>query len=344
MPSTRVDPQGMFEAVSAFGEHFHEGWITAGDLAIPLRAADLDHVVVLGMGGSAIGADLLRAFALPESKLPVTVVRDYTIPAWVGPKSLVIASSYSGDTEETLSALDEAIERDTHLCAVTSGGQLLARARAMGMPHVVLPGGYPPRAALGYSFAALLRLAHKVGLVSIDDQDFYGTTEALRHNAGVLADEEGRAAEMAEALAGRIAVLYAGSPLMEAVARRWCTQIQENAKQPAFVQSLPEANHNEILAWEGAPEDLRRRLAAIALRDAADHPRVMLRLDLTRQIVAPRAAAWMEHRAAGESRLERMLTALQLGDFVSVFLAFAMGVDPTPVDTIERLKQRLAQA
>lgn len=337
------DPQDMWSAIRDFPEHFHEGWVRAADLQPRHRSQDLDHVVILGMGGSAIGGDLLRTYALSESRVPITVVRDYVLPAWVTGRVLVIASSYSGTTEETLAAFADATERGLDAYVVSSGGELLEAARHRELPHVVLPGGMQPRAALGYSFAAVLRIADKLGLVDVTDAAFEGTMASIRASGARLADAgASRAAHLAETLLGRLTVVHTGPGLLEAVGMRWRNQLQENAKQMAYGSVFAELNHNEIMGWESAPSALRNQVAVVVLRDEEDHPQVARRMDVTRNLVASRAAAWVEVASEGTSRLARLLTTLQLGDFTSFYLAMRTGVDPTPVDTIQELKKTLA--
>lgn len=340
----RLDAQGMLDAIRAFPEHFRDGWARAATLDAQHRAADLDQVVIVGMGGSAIGGDLVRAFVRFSSPVPVSVVRDYQLPASVGRRSLVIASSYSGGTEETLAALDEALERGAAVYAVTSGGELAQRAEADGLPLVHIPGGMQPRAALGYSFGAVLRLAHKLGLCDVPAAEFEEAGRVLTERADALADPDGNEAlDLARALHDRLAVVYTGPGLMEAVGVRWQNQIHENAKQLAYGNRFAELNHNEIMAWEAAPADLRERVAVVVLRDADDHPQVQRRMDVTRGLLEGRVGSWTEVRPAGEGPLARMLAAVQLGDFVSFYLAMLAGVDPTPVDTIQALKATLAR-
>jgi glucose/mannose-6-phosphate isomerase len=339
----KFDPQDMFEAVRSFPEHFHEGWVRAADLESRHRVLELDHLVVLGMGGSAMGADLLRAYARAASQIPITVVRDYQVPAWIGERTLVIASSYSGDTEETLSALDAVTARGASVYAITAGGQLLERAIRDDLPHIVVPGGLQPRAALGYSVAALLRTAEKIGVVSMDEGEFEESYQLLSEGAEALSREGGRAQEIAAALGGKLPVIYTGSGILEPVGLRWRNQIQENAKQIAYGSAFAELTHNEIMGWEEFPQDLRERIAVVVLRDSGDHPKVRRRMDITRELVSPRAAAWIEIDSEGGSPLARILTTLQLGDFVSVYMALQAGVDPTPVETIQRLKRLLAE-
>lgn len=338
------DPDHMFDAVRAFPEHFREGWTRAAEFQARHRADELTEVVFVGMGGSAIGGDLVRTYCRDVARVPVSVVRDYSLPASVGEGALVIASSYSGGTEETLAAFREASLRGAAAYIVTSGGALLDHAERDDLPHVVIPGGLQPRAALGYSLGALLRMATKIGLCDVSESEYSEALALVEAGAEALADTaSNEALDLARALHGTMPIVYTGPGLMQAVGVRWANQIQENAKQLAFGNVFAELNHNEIMGWEGTPEARRRQLHVVVLRDAGDHAQIRKRIDVTRGLLADEAAGWSEVEARGEGKLARVLSMIQLGDFVSYYLALLVGVDPTPVDTIQQLKRTLAE-
>lgn len=340
-----LDPKGMFEAIQAFPEHFRDGWLRAADLEPPHRAADLRQVVLVGMGGSAIGGDLVRTFVRDRAPVPFSVVRDYQLPASVGEGSLVIASSYSGGTEETLAAFDDARGRGAAVYVVTSGGELADLAGQNELPHVIIPGGMQPRAALGYSLGAVLRIADKLGLCSVSEAEFAEALDVARARAEALSDTNANEAlSLAQELEGKVAVVYTGPGLMEAVGVRWRNQIHENAKQLAFGNAFAELNHNEIMGWEAAPEEVRRAFHVVVLRDPGDPPQIARRIGVTRGLLGDRSAGWTELSPRGEGRLARMLSMIQLGDFVSFYLAMLVGVNPTPVETIQALKRTLAES
>ena len=349
------DPQDMRAAVRAFPDHLDVGWTRAAavdDLdrffespTEPTFDRDaLTGVVLVGMGGSAIGGDLVRTLARDEAPVPFEVVRGYTLPAWVGERTLVIASSYSGGTEETLSAYAEAVERGAHVVVITSGGEIARMAEAAGFPTITIPGGLQPRAALGYSLGAGLRLARALGLITLPDADWHEALEDARGRAALhdLDDETNPARALSEAYVGRLPVVYTAAGLMEAVALRWRTQIHENAKHPAVGNVFPELDHNEIMGYESGPEDLLKRMHVEVLRDRDDHPQVQKRYAATRALVQDDVHGWTEVESEGESRLARMLSLVQLGDAASFWLAMRKGVDPTPVETIQALKRTLA--
>lgn len=339
---TRHDPRGFWQLLRRLPEQLIEAWGLAE--AAPLPPGPIRQVAVLGMGGSAIGGDLLRALARDRLPVPVEVVRGYALPAWIGPEALVVAVSYSGDTEETLSAFEAALARGAAPLVLTGGGELGRRARGRGLPLIELPAGFPPRAALAYLFLPLLRVLERVGLALLEPGELAEAAELL----GALGDELGpgrpEAENPAKALArwlhDRLPVVYGTDGLSGPCAYRWKTQLEENAKVLAVAGVLPELGHNELTGWAGDP--LAGRCAALFLRDAGDHPRVARRIALTRAIV-DRAAESREVWSRGRGRLARLLSLVATGDWVSLYLAALRGVDPWPVETIEALKRQLEE-
>ncbi|MEM1114860.1 MAG: bifunctional phosphoglucose/phosphomannose isomerase [Bacteroidota bacterium] len=347
MPTTlhHNDPGAMRAAVRAFPDHLAEGWRRGRVISdFDLRAADVDGVVICGMGGSAIGGDLLRTLVEPTASVPVVVNRGYSLPGWVGETTLVVASSYSGGTEETLSAFAEARERGARILIVTSGGELADHAAEHDLDLVTISGGLQPRAALGYSLGVLLRLGIAMGLGGVTEADVEAALvdarrRATRHDEDALGNP---ARDLSELLVGALPIVYTGVGLLEAVGLRWRTQIHENAKHPAVGNVLPEMDHNEIMGFEAGPGGLLGVMRVVALRDRDDHPQVQKRFAATRDLVAPSIGGWQEVETDGESRLSRMLSLVQLGDAVSFWMAMRKGVDPTPVETIQALKKQLA--
>ncbi|PAP77455.1 bifunctional phosphoglucose/phosphomannose isomerase [Rubrivirga marina] len=340
-----LDPGDMRGAVRAFPEHLAEGWRRGGAADdFELDPSDLDGIVLCGMGGSAIGGDLVRGIVEPTSPLPFVVNRGYALPGWVGERTLVIASSYSGGTEETLAAFADARARGARRLAITSGGTLQGIAEADGLDHVLIPGGLQPRAALGFSLGVVLRLAQTLGLAELSDAEMATALLAARQRA--TRHDEDDASNPARALAaafdGALPVVYTGTGLLEPVGLRWRTQIHENAKHPAVGNVLPELDHNEIMGFESGPEEILSRMRVVALKDEDDHAQVLKRFAATRELIEPRIGGWLEIASGGDSRLDRALGLVQLGDAASFWLAMLKGVDPTPVETIQSLKKQLA--
>lgn len=338
----RYDPRGFWQLLRGLPEQLTEAWGLAE--AVPLPSGPIRHVVILGMGGSAIGGDLLRALARDRLSVPVEVVRGYALPAWIGPGTLLAAVSYSGDTEETLSGFETALARGAAPLVLTSGGELGRRARERGLPLIQLPAGFPPRAALAYLFLPLVRVLERLGLALLQPGELTEATELLHALGDELGPDRPAAANPARALArwlhDRLPVVYGTDGLPGPCAYRWKTQLEENAKVLAVAGLLPELDHNEVTGWAGDP--LAGRCAAVFLRDAGDHPRVARRVALTRAIV-DRAAESREVWSRGHGRLARLLSLVATGDWVSLYLAALRGVDPWPVETIEALKRRLEE-
>jgi glucose/mannose-6-phosphate isomerase len=308
----------------------------------PPHIGTFSEVLYTGMGGSGIAGDYAAAVALPIGTR-VAVHKGYgPIPAWaIRVRPLMIAASYSGNTEETLDMVVSAWESGLPVATITTGGRLGDLSTQNKWPTITVPTGMQPRAAAGYMVGAAVRLLE--GAKSLDDH------RLAFIEAADLADEmtkEGSsawelAAGLAESLAGRITVVYGGGPISSVAAQRWKTQINENAKVPAWYSSFPELDHNEIVGWETMPEMTREHVALVALRDEADHDRVRLRVRITRELTEE-AVPWAgEVTARGRSRLARLVSLTVVGDLVSWMLAERLGVDPTPVVTIENLKQLL---
>ncbi|MDE2731335.1 MAG: bifunctional phosphoglucose/phosphomannose isomerase [Bacteroidota bacterium] len=342
----RQDPEGMYEAVLAFPKQLTDGRHRARRVQLsqwPQR--ECTGVVVAGMGGSAIGGDLLKALSSDHSRLPIATVRSYTLPAWVDASTAVIASSYSGNTEETLTTMDEALARGAQVLAITTGGRMAQKAQDHRVEMALLPAGLQPRAALPYSLSALLTVCERLNLVSFTDQQWQEAAEVTQAQAERLRDPsapDNPAIAMARTLQGRFPVVYSSEQL-EPANVRWRNQIHENAKTLAVGNLLPEMNHNEIMGWARFGSELGQ-LAVIALRDREDHPRTQRRLEVTRSLLKPHAACWHEVHSQGRGRLARLLSLMYFSDWVSLYLAILLKVDPSPVGLISRLKAALAES
>lgn len=340
----KLDPSGMRGLIEGLPAQFSDAAERALAIRIPVPSATPSSLIVAGLGGSAIGGDIARSALAGSLRLPLLVSRDYSLPAFLNAGSIVVACSYSGNTEETLSAYSQACNAGANIICITSGGKLAVRAGADGQPLVAIPGGMPPRAALGYSALALIGAIRALGLIPDVRQTFEETAALLqnlaaRFRAEVPADQN-PAKAMAKSLHGKIVAVYGGSGLLESAAVRWRGQMEENAKNLALHHVLPEMNHNEILGWESPPAVLRH-VGVVFLRDAGDHPQVSRRFDLTRRIVEPKAGATHEVWSEGSAPLARIFSVLYLGDFVSLYLAFLNKVDPTRIDAIDYLKREL---
>jgi glucose/mannose-6-phosphate isomerase len=338
----RVDPSGQLREVLALPEHLRDA-LWRVESAIMSEWDTPGGLVVAGMGGSAIGGALARAALGDHSSRPIFVTRAYGLPSWTTPETTVLCASYSGNTEETLACYESAGALGAQRVVVTTGGRLAAMARDDGIPVIPVPGGFQPRAAVAYMTVAALEVAALCGAgprLTSEIDVAAAHTEQLVAEWGPEAAEDSLAKATARALHGTVP-LVAGAGLTAPIAYRWKTQINENAKQPAFSHELPELDHNEIVGWEGSGE--LGRFAAVFLDDSDAHPRVKERIELTERLIAPFAAACLRIETRGESAFERVISLVLLGDLVSIYMAALRGVDPGPVEVIERLKAGLAQ-
>jgi len=332
----------MIDLVVRFPEMGEEAWQTAMRLRLP-PSGEYTAIVVLGMGGSGVGGDLLAALLRPVFPVPVVVVKDRGLPAFVGPQTLVFACSYSGNTEETISAYTAAKQAGAPAIVITSGGILHGLATAHGDPRVQVPPGMPPRAALPYLFlpmvSALRRLTH-VGELS---GEWAQARDALRAMVAELGPRSPRernpAKRLAERLFGHMPAVYASSPDLAAAAYRWKSQLNENGKVLALWHAFPELNHNEAVGWEDGTT--AARLAVVLLREPGEDAEVARRVAATREVSFRSAASVSDVTARGSARLARLLSLILFGDFVSVYVALLRGVDPTPVPPIDEVKRRL---
>jgi glucose/mannose-6-phosphate isomerase len=300
-----------------------------------LEAAPSAGVFVCGTGASAIGGDLAAATLGDRLTGPLLTVRGYALPSWATPEWTVLCSSYSGDTEETLACFEAAETLGATRLVASTGGGLVDRARETGVPVVGLPGIFQSRSAFAYGLVVAAETAWLAGIAPRLHTEIDAAAAFLAEGTEMLQQQ---ARELAAKVAGAVPVIY-GADLTTSVARRWKTQINENAKSPAWWSEIPEADHNELLGWSGASGD--ERPAAIFLEDRDQHPRIARRFELTASTVQPNAAAVVRVETAGETRLERLLWAVMLGDLVSLELARQRGVDAETTEGIERFKEEL---
>jgi len=340
-----LDPEDMLGYITALPDQLEAAWQRAHSLPLPETFRHVRQIVLNGMGGSAIGGDLLAALIADRCPIPILVNRDYVLPAFAaGPETLVIASSKSGGTEETLYAFDQALERGVQLLAIATGGALIERARAAGVTCWDFTIACQPRAALGWSFGLLIGLADRLGLAVGLDAEIEEAVELLRQGNDTYGADvplaENPAKRLAGQFCGRVGVFYGGG-ILAPVARRWKAQFNENAKSWAEFDALPEMNHNGTVGTE-FPAAVMDKWMVIFLRSAYDHPRVHLRHDLTRRLLMTQGINTDTVTALGETRLAQMLSVTQYGDYASYYLAMMNGVDPTPVPQIDLLKEGLA--
>lgn len=340
-----IDKSNMYNLIKKFPEQVEEAVRIGNTSKVKLNVRGIETIVLSGLGGSAIGGDLLKSYLASELKIPFIVNRHYTLPGFVGRKSLVIISGYSGNTEETTAAFKEATKRRAKILCISSGGKVEKTARKKRIPSIRIPGGLQPRAALGYSFFPLLVILARLGFIKSKTREINETIALLNEKSDEYGSPDpasNKAFQLAENLRGRIGVIYSSTERFDAVATRWRGQIAENGKSLMFGHVLPEMNHNELVGWKTLIEQMRE-MQVIFLRDKNDHPRVKVRMDITKRVLAEHTAHIAEVWSEGTSPLARMFSLVHLGDWVSFYLAILQGIDPTPVKVIDYLKDELSK-
>jgi glucose/mannose-6-phosphate isomerase len=338
-----ADPEDMLGRIKDLGRQVSDAWAIAGRATLPPPYADVRNITVVGMGGSAIGGDLAAALLADDLKVPMSVHRDYGLPAYVGRDSLVIASSYSGNTEETLSSFEEARKRGAKILALTTGGRLAELARASNYPVITFAYKARPRATLGYSLGLVLGALSRIGLV----RDLGDDVEAALADLAKLDERvhEGAKTNDAKKLAielfGRIPFIY-GAGVMGVMARRAKGQWNENAKNWAAFDVMPELNHNAVVGFPHPPV-AKEAISVVLVRSDRDNPRHKLRFEVTRELLD---RARIPHRTlqfAGRNMLSEVLQMVLFTDYVSFYVALLNGADPSPNDSIDYLKDRLGK-
>lgn len=339
-----ADPDGFLGLVEEFPGQVADGWLLGGQVAGLPSPQGIDGVVVLGMGGSGISGNVLRAALGVGCNLPVRVSKGYGIPGWVGPNSLVFAVSYSGETEETLEAYDQAQACGARIVTVCTGGSLAERSAAHGHATVALKSGLQPRAALGYLSMPLLAVCQQLGLGNYEEAvaetvSLLQERRALWNRTVSLAGN--RAKQLALMLTGTVPVIYGAEGLGAVAAYRWKCQLNECSKVHAFENSFSELNHNEMMGWSSLNAGQGARFGLVALRHPGEHPRIRERFRVSLPLMEPRAAVNAEVRTEAHSDLARLMDLIYMGDFVATYLAIAQGVNPTTIDLIDQVKGAL---
>ena len=342
----KADPSNMYNRIFDLPEQMADALTLAQRWQIDAdEFSGIKNIVVIGMGGSAIGGDLTRTYLSSKLLVPFEVCRHYVLPEYVDDETLVIAASYSGNTEETISAMEDALSRKAMMVAISSGGMLGEICELNQIPMATLPEGWQPRAAIGYSFIPLVMFLEKIGLAKDVAKELEIVVDSLqKFRDGYIEDsptEQNPAKKLAQKIHGRIPIIYSGPTLMDAVAVRFKGQICENGKNLAFANHFAEFNHNELVGWSKTIEPFKDKLVVIILRDAGDHPQIRKRMNIVKEIIKNLDVELVEVHSKGAVRLERMFSLIQIGDFASYYLAVLNEVDPTPVDAIDDLKNAL---
>ncbi|HEX7560854.1 MAG TPA: bifunctional phosphoglucose/phosphomannose isomerase [Candidatus Humimicrobiaceae bacterium] len=311
-----------------------------------LKNKSFKGIAILGMGGSGVSGDIIKNLVIDSCEVPVEVIKDYELPAFIREGWLVVAISYSGNTEETLSAIGEAFKRNCEIMCISSGGKLMEIASEKNKCLVKVPGGLQPRGASGYLLFSTLLSLNEIGAISISKSDIDESLELLKQKVLLYKRESGQsdnpAKQLALALEGCMAVVYGVSGFLSAIAYRWKCEINENSKCPSFSSEFPELNHNETVGWENLSE-ITKKFALIVFKDSSASERIKVRIDTTSELIRKNLGKIIEIPVEGRSKLARALSTMYLGDISSVYLAFLYNTDPTPVDRISVLKTELAK-
>jgi glucose/mannose-6-phosphate isomerase len=342
----KLDTTNLHERISELPQQCRQAWQSAKALPLPKDLKEADKVVIIGMGGSAIGGDLLRTLVSLQSKVAVTVQREYDLPKSVDKNTLVIASSYSGNTEETLSAFKQALETPCKKFVITTGGKISELAAQNGVPLLSFGFSSEPRAALGYSFFTLLAFLHNLEIIPEKILNVSETLKTLQDLSVKLNKDiptsKNQAKQLAAKLYNHLAVIY-GAGILTSVAYRWKTQINENSKAWAFCETLPELNHNAVVGYK-FPAELADKIFVVMLRTADLHPRTLKRYDITSDILAKAHISHEIVDSGGSTPLCQMMSSILLGDYVSYYLAMMYDINPSPVEIIDYLKKALSSS
>lgn len=304
------------------------------------------NIAFTGLGGSAIGADVIRCYTAGEIKVPIIVNRNYTLPNFVDENTLLFTSSYSGNTEETLSAYKKAKEKKARIVAISSDGTLEKLTKEDGTPCIKIPAGFPPRCALGYAFIPLLLILCKLGFIGDKEKEIDEAVDILselKNELGIESPADTNTAKrIALMLEHKFPIIYGADDHIDVAIRRWRGQLAENSKHLASSHVFPEMNHNEIVGWD-FPVELMKEFVVIFLRDSGDHKRIARRMDITKEILSKKKINAVEVFSKGKGLLSRIMSLIYIGDMASFYLAILNGVDPTPVDRVTYLKKELAR-
>ncbi len=341
----QYDTLHMRRLLAEFPRQIEDALRIGKNASLSLNTKRIRNVVVTGLGGSAIGGDLLRSFLSDELSIPFVVNRHYFLPDFVDAHSLVIVSSYSGNTEETIAAHNDAAKRKAQVVCISSDGETERLARKLKQAYVKIPPGFPPRAALGYSFFPTLVLLSKMRLIKTKESQVRETIALLNRKAAeysVLNPDSNKALALAQRLFNKLPIVYSSAEWYDSVNLRWRGQFCENAKVLAFGHVVPEMNHNELVGWNVLKQHMKQ-MVVLLLKDTKIHPRVAVRMEVMKTIISPHASEIIEVESEGQSLLARMFSLIYLGDWTSFYLAILNRVDPTPVKVIDYLKNELAK-
>lgn len=341
-----LDSRDMLGKLIDFPSQLRAALFISDNVKVPEKyKRKYSSIVFLGLGGSSIGADLIRTYLVDECPIPIHIVRDYHIPEFVNKDTLVFAVSYSGNTEETLSMVKNAVKKKAKIIAVTSGGTLSHLSKNNKLLTIVIPDGMPPRCALGYTLVPPLMVLGKLGIIKNKRKDIVEAIDVLSDAVETdfsCTSGKSKALSLASRLYGKVPVIHAGPKHTDVIALRWRGQINENAKTYASSNIYPELNHNEIVGWYN-PYSMLKKFIIVALKDKDDYSKITKRIDVTNGIFKKAGFQIVEVESKGKKLFSRMMYLVLLGDFVSFYLAIMTKIDPTPIGRISYLKKKLKE-
>lgn len=339
-----IDTSDMFHILNSFPEQIKQTIELMNNQPLP-KIYNIKNIVIAGMGGSAISGDLLQSYLLSRYNIPIYVNRDYSLPRWVNKHTLVFAQSYSGNTEETLSAFKNASEKKAAIIAITSGGKLQTYCERRKLPYITIPSGYPPRTTIGYLFFISLLSLQKIGIYQHSlEKPIQETIQLSKETTASfhkdICTENNPAKKIARSLFETMPHIY-GWDIYSSLAKRWVTQFNENSKILARYAQIPESNHNDIVGWSGN-QKISKHCSCVLFRDKQrETPSLSTRFEFMKKLFSTSAAKTIEVDVQGKQDLTKMIYLLQLGDYVSFYLAILRNIDPTPVMIIDQLKTEL---
>lgn len=338
------DKSDMYSVISNMPDQIREAVKLAEGFHVNIDTESVSSILFAGMGGSAIGGDLVRSILEDECKLPISVVRNYNLPRWAGESTLALITSYSGNTEESLSAYDDAREKGCKIICITTGGKLQELANNDEVPVLIIPAGLPPRGAIAYSSIPWLLIFASLGIIKNRSNDIesmavelekvineYGNYDLERVNLPL---------SIAKKAVGKIPLIYVSTGAFNVIGKRWVNQIQENAKMLAYTNELPEMNHNEIVGWHLTGQS-KESVLPIFIISNNNHPRVNLRFDITSSLAEDKIGEVVRINPADDKLIVQLFSLIVMGDFFSYYLSLLNNVDPGPVDIITELKEQL---
>jgi len=343
----KLDCSNMLKFILDLPEQCRGAYIIGSSSNVNKPAVEINNIVFAGVGGSGIGADMVRVYLQDELKIPVAICRNYNLPGFVDEHTLLFCSSYSGNTEETLSCFEKGLRKKAFIIAIGSGGRLKEAALKNKISCVTIPAGYSPRAAIGYMSITVLGILARLGFIADKENDakeLYSILCEVRDTETCPDVPLNRniSKQIAEKLYNRYCIIYGTSDTTEAIGERWREQIAENSKALSSTNSLPEMNHNEIVGWR-FPKKMLKDFRVIMLCDKDDHVRTRERVRISKEIIKRSGAEIIELKRENGNRLARMYSLMYIGDFMSFYLAILNNIDPTPVETIDYLKKELGK-